>query len=75
MCSLRKFDKNYPVELGKTYGPGWNEALIILFASNHFVEFSLKALMPFKVIQKYLTPKEMQFLPLGAVNAYMQTKM
>ena len=44
--------------------PCQNEAIIILFAPKHFVEFSFKALMTFKVIQKYWKLKEMQFLPL-----------
>ena len=48
--------------------PCRNEAIIILFAPKHFVEFSFKALVPFKVIQKYSKLKEMQFLPLGVVN-------
>ena len=47
--------------------PYSNKPIIILFSPKHFVEFSLKALMSFKVIQKYWKLKEMQFIPLGVV--------
>ena len=39
----------------------------ILFSPEYFAEFSFKALMSFRVIQKYWKLKEMQFLPLGVV--------
>ena len=48
--------------------PCWNEAILILFAPKWFGEFSLKALMPSEVIQKYLKLKEKRFLPPRVVN-------
>ena len=48
--------------------PCWNEAILILFAPKWFGEFSLKALMPSEVIQKYLKLKEKRFLPLRVVR-------
>ena len=51
----------------KSIKPCWNEAILIVFAPKCFVEFSVKALMPFEVIQKYWKFKEKQFLPLGVV--------
>ena len=51
----------------KSIKPCWNEAILILFAPKCFVEFSVKSLMPFEVIQKYWKLKEKQFLPLGVV--------
>ena len=51
----------------KSIKPCWNEAILILFAPKCFVEFSVKSLMPFEVIQKYWKLKEKQFLPLGGV--------
>ena len=52
----------------KSIKPCWNEAILIIFAPKCFVEFSVKSLMPFEVIQKYWKLKEKQFLPLGVVH-------
>ena len=54
----------------KSIKPCVNEAILILFAPKCSVEFSLKALMPSEVIQKYWKLKEKQFLPLGVVLNY-----
>ena len=54
----------------KSIKPCWNEAILMIFAPRCFVEFSVKSLMPFEVIQKYWKLKEKQFLPLGVVHFY-----
>ena len=61
-----KMQQKFP-KLAKSIKPCWNEAILIIFAPKCSVEFSLKALMPSEVIQKYWKLKEKQFLSLGAV--------
>ena len=51
-CHFWKRQQKLP-KWAKSIKPCWNEAILILFAPKCFAEFSVKALMPFEVIQKY----------------------